>query len=67
MCHYHQTSPESHFTTKQICTRATRDGRITLSDMKLIITGNRRRTETMLASEKERNDALQEHFGIMIA
>jgi hypothetical protein len=35
--------------------------------MKLIITGNRRRTETMLASEKERNDALQEHFGIMIA
>lgn len=67
MCHYHQTSPESRFTTKQICTRATRDGRITLSDMKLIITGNRRRTETMLASEKERNDALQEHFGIMIA
>ncbi len=67
MCHHHQTSPESHFTTKQICTRATGDSRITLSDMKLIITGNRGRTETRLASEKERNHALREHFGIMTA
>jgi hypothetical protein len=35
--------------------------------MKLIITGNRGRTETRLASEKERNHALREHFGIMTA
>jgi N-hydroxyarylamine O-acetyltransferase len=65
MCHYHQTSPESHFTRKRICTRATSDGRITLADMKLIVTRNGRRNETMLASEQERNDALREHFGII--
>ncbi len=65
MCHYHQTSPESSFTRKRICTRATSDGRITLADMKLIVTRNGRRDETMLASEQERNDVLQEQFGII--
>jgi N-hydroxyarylamine O-acetyltransferase len=38
MCHYHQTSPESSFTQKRICSRATPEGRITVSDMKLIVT-----------------------------
>ncbi len=65
MCHYHQTSPESSFTRKSICTRATNDGRITLADMKLIVTNNGRQTETLLASEQERNDALREYFGIV--
>jgi len=65
MCHYHQTSPESPFTRKSICSRATPDGRITLADMKLIVTKNGERTETALSSEKERKDALREHFGII--
>lgn len=64
MCHYHQTSPESHFTGKTICTRATDEGRITLADMKLIVTSDSRRTETLLTTEQGRNDALREHFGI---
>ena len=38
MCHYHQTSSESPFTRRRVCTRATDDGRITLSQMRLIIT-----------------------------
>ncbi len=38
MCHYHQTSPESHFTQKRLCTIATAEGRVTLSDRKLIFT-----------------------------
>src|SRR5262245_49680542 len=29
MCHFHQTSPDSHFTKNRICSRATEDGRIT--------------------------------------
>jgi N-hydroxyarylamine O-acetyltransferase len=33
MCHYHQTSPESPFTRKRLCTIATPEGRITLSDI----------------------------------
>jgi N-hydroxyarylamine O-acetyltransferase len=64
MCHYHQTSPESHFTQNRICSRATPDGRITLSGMKLIVTRNGQREERMLRSESDWNNALQEHFGI---
>ncbi len=65
MCHYHQTSPESHFTRNSICSRATDDGRITLVDMKLIVTKSGLRTETALVSEQERNDVLKEQFGIV--
>jgi N-hydroxyarylamine O-acetyltransferase len=64
MCHYHQTSPESHFTQNRICSRATPDGRITLSSMKLIVTRNGQRQERMLSSESEWNSALQEFFGV---
>jgi N-hydroxyarylamine O-acetyltransferase len=66
MCHYHQTSPESHFTQNRICSRATSDGRITLSGMKLIVTRNGERQERMLSSESERTSALQELFGIKL-
>lgn len=66
MCHYHQTSPESHFTQNRICSRATPDGRITLSGMKLIVTRNGERQERMLSSESERTNSLQELFGIKL-
>ncbi|HZC25043.1 MAG TPA: arylamine N-acetyltransferase, partial [Candidatus Binatia bacterium] len=66
MCAYHQTSPESHFTQNSVCTRATEDGRITLSGMKLIVTRNGRREETTLGSEEERGRVLQELFGIRL-
>src|SRR6266550_2624307 len=53
MCHYHQTSPESTFTRKRVCSRATPDGRITLADRKLIITRRGDREEKVLESEEE--------------
>jgi N-hydroxyarylamine O-acetyltransferase len=65
MCHYHQTSPKSHFTQNSICTRATPEGRITLSGMKFIVTRNRQREERMLSSEQERADLLRAQFGIV--
>lgn len=65
MCRYHQTSPESHFTRKSICTKAADDGRITLADMKLIVSNKGVRTETLLASEQERNEALKKYFGVI--
>ncbi len=34
MCRYHQTSPQSHFTRARICSRATEQGRVTLSEMR---------------------------------
>jgi N-hydroxyarylamine O-acetyltransferase len=66
MCHYHQTSPESHFTKKRICSRATESGRITLSDMRLIETRDDEREERVLANKEEYDAALQQHFGIVI-
>jgi N-hydroxyarylamine O-acetyltransferase len=64
MCRYHQTSPESSFTRKRVCTRATLTGRITLSDMRLITTIGSERQEQLLADEAEYRSALWEHFGI---
>lgn len=66
MCHYHQTSPESHFTQKRICSRATESGRITLSEMRLIETRGDERHERVLANQEEYDAALQEHFGIVM-
>jgi N-hydroxyarylamine O-acetyltransferase len=67
MCHFHQTSPESHFTQRRICTRATPDGRITLSDLRLITTTNGARHERQLPDEAAFAEALRTHFGIELA
>jgi N-hydroxyarylamine O-acetyltransferase len=73
MCRYHQTSPESHFTRSRICSRLTEEGRITLSDMRLITTSGsgaqqtqQARREHTLASEAEYADVLREQFGIVM-
>ena len=65
MCRYHQTSPESSFTRRRVCTRATPDGRVTLSDMRLIITHDGERSERELADEAEVQAVLQEWFGVV--
>lgn len=64
MCHYHQTSPESIFTRRRACTRATEDGRITVSEMRLIITAHGEKQERELGSHEEWRLALREHFGV---
>ncbi len=66
MCHYQQTSPESHFTQKRVCTLLTPNGRITLSDLKLIVTENGNRHESILSSEEEWKQVLAERFGVVI-
>ena len=63
MCRYQQTSPESHFTQRRICSRATPTGRITLADLRLIVTENGTRSEHSLTEDQYRT-ALLEHFGI---
>jgi N-hydroxyarylamine O-acetyltransferase len=67
MCCYHQTSPESHFTQKRICSRATESGRITLSDLRLIETIGGRREEKALAAQNEYDAILEKRFGIVMA
>jgi N-hydroxyarylamine O-acetyltransferase len=66
MCHYHQTSPESPFTRRKLCTLATANGRITLADWKLIITRNGGREERILESEQEWRQVLKNFFGITL-
>ena len=65
MCSFHQTSPESHFTRQRICSRLTPRGRISLSDMRFIMTENGVRSERVL-NEDEYNEVLQQEFGIVM-
>lgn len=66
MCRYHQTSPQSHFTQKRVCSLATADGRVTLSDLRLITTRGGVREERMLGNEDEHAAALRELFGVIV-
>ncbi len=66
MCHYHQTSPQSHFTQKRVCTRATPQGRITLSELRLITTENGKRSEQILSDQQEYAKVLRQNFGIVM-
>jgi N-hydroxyarylamine O-acetyltransferase len=64
-CLYHQTSPESTFTQKSVCSLATPAGRITLSGRKLITTENGTRSERDL-SESEWEAELRDRFGVTL-
>jgi N-hydroxyarylamine O-acetyltransferase len=72
MCQYHQTSPDSIFTQKRIATLLRPDGRITLSDLRLITTresglrGSGMREERQLGSEDEFRVTLRGQFGIVL-
>jgi len=67
MCLFHQTSPESHFTQKRVCTKALPNGRITISGMRLIETHDGVRREHGLNSKEELRACLFKEFGIEFA
>lgn len=66
MLHYHQTSPESHFTQNKLCSLPTNSGRITLSGNKLKVTNGSNSTIKTLYNDLEYNEVLLTHFGIRI-
>jgi N-hydroxyarylamine O-acetyltransferase len=66
MCRYHQTSAESPFTRKSICSMATLGGRITVAERKLILTRQRTKEERLLTSDEEWRMALKDHFGVVL-
>ena len=67
MCRYHQTSPQSHFTRSRICSLATAEGRITLSEMRFITTSKTgEQQERTLTSPAEYAAILRERFGIVM-
>lgn len=63
MCRYHQTSPESHFTQKRICSMPIENGRVTITGNVLKIRDKEAVQETVLASESEFREALRRFFG----
>ena len=65
MCRYHQTSPESLFVKKRICTLLTQHGRITLDNSRLITTVQGKRQEQLIAEDRY-NDILKVRFGIEV-
>ncbi len=67
MCHYQQTSPESSFTKRVVCSVATKNGRITLTDQMLIVTKKGKRKETKISGEPEFRSLLKKHFGIVLS
>ncbi len=64
MCRYQQTSPESSFTRKTVCSLAMQDGRVTLANGRFIVTkcGNRR--EETIADEAAYRAMLFHRFGM---
>ena len=66
MCLYHQTSPESHFTEKRICTLPIANGRITISKNTLKTTQQGNFTEEAFEDDKAYKEALKQYFKIAI-
>lgn len=66
MCQYHQTSPDSHFTQRNMITIATPTGRFTLTDTKVVETDSGLRMETPIQSPEEFNRLLAERFGVRL-
>ena len=66
MCNYHQTSNESHFMQKRICSLPTTSGRITLTGDTLKITENGKVNERKLNNDQEIQQELWNYFGIKL-
>jgi len=64
MCTFHQSSPESHFTKSWICSRATPEGRITLANMRLIVSRKSSREEVQLSTPGDLRRCLREFLGV---
>src|SRR6188474_3001225 len=62
-CRFHQSSPDSHFTRKPVCSLATPDGRITLSGKRLIVSSGGRREEREVEAAEAYRSVLSREFG----
>lgn len=65
-CRYQQTSEDSPFTQRVVTTRATPEGRLTLTPERLIQRRGSEKTESPIADDNEWRQALEEHFGIVL-
>jgi len=61
---FQQRSPRSHFTQQRLISKLTSSGRVTLTDSKLITTGNRKRIERRVENRDEFDSLLSKYFQI---
>jgi len=59
---YQQTSPRSHFTRGRLISRLTREGRVTLTDRRLTLTGGKKRIEHSIRGRADFDRLLVDHF-----
>jgi len=64
MCQFHQSSDQSPFTQKRLCTLATPDGRISLLNDRLKIRKGEETEEITIHTEDEVKTYLDQYFGI---
>ncbi|MDI9612969.1 MAG: arylamine N-acetyltransferase [Acidobacteriota bacterium] len=62
--HFTSTFPGSFFLTMRMCTRPTRDGRVTLTDNHFKVVKNGEVSEQPLADEEEFTSLARKHFGL---
>jgi N-hydroxyarylamine O-acetyltransferase len=65
-CTYQQTSDESTFTQRVFVTRATPDGRVTLTRERLIRSRGRGKSQSSIVDAAAWRNALETHFGIVL-
>jgi N-hydroxyarylamine O-acetyltransferase len=63
-CRYHSTSPDSFFARKRLCSLYLPDGRVTVSDLRLITTSAGVREERDLSGEEELTMVLKDLFEV---
>ncbi len=65
-CKWLQTSEQSHFTQKKLCSIATANGSVMLTNQRLVIIENNNRTEETLSNPLAFINALKHYFGISL-
>lgn len=66
MCRYHQSSPRSTFTQGALCSCATAEGRITLTESELIVTRRGEQTRQAVRDREHFKRLLMEYFSIAV-
>jgi len=66
MSAFNQTSPQSHFTQQTICSIATQNGRVSLSDDFLTITDGSSKRKINVISQEDFKQKLWDYFGIQL-
>lgn len=66
LCQYKQTNPDSYFVKNKVCTKPTRDGRITLFNQKLIYKAGEHQSEYPIREDRQLRKILKKEFNVVV-